>query len=244
VFRYKHIIEGKMIDAEMKNNESAGMNVNQMVDFQAKFVNFVNVIENAVGLHGDFWRELTEENPDTKKLQSLGSSITNIIEDSRKQFEKLNDINPNHTRCLEIYGYFLKDVVNDENNGQRILDKCTKLNKSFSKAVEDIGKYDENSDTCIITVSGNYKNMGTIINVNNEISSLLGYKKNEVIGEKVESLMPKIFSDNHQRLLMRYFNKPTNTLNIIRTVYAMNKKGYVIPCSLTAKILPSLQKGI
>lgn len=245
VFRHKLIIEEEMIEAELRNSDASGMNVNQMVNFQNKFVSFVSTVENAVNLHGDFWRELTEENPDAKKLQSLGSMITNIIEESRKQFEKLNDINSNHARCLEIYGFFLKDVVNDENNGQRILERCQKLNRSYNKTIEDFTKYDENSNTCIITVSGNYKNMGTMINVNNEIHSLLGYKKSEVIGEKVESLMPKIFSENHQRLLMRYFNNPSERpLNIIRTVYAMNKKGYVIPCTLTAKILPNLDKGI
>jgi PAS domain S-box-containing protein len=245
VFRHKLIIEEEMIEAEMRNADTTGMNVNQMVDFQNKFVLFVNKIESAVNLHGDFWRELTEENPDTKKLQNLGSKITNIIEETQKDFDKLNEINSTHTKCLEIYGYFLKDVVNDENNGQRILDRCQKLNKSFTKTVEDFQKFDENSNTCIITVSGNFKTMGTIINVNNEIYKLLGYNKNEVIGEKVESLMPKIFSDNHQRLLMRFFNNPSDRpLNIVRTVYAMNKKGYILPCSLTAKILPNLDKGI
>jgi PAS domain S-box-containing protein len=146
---------------------------------------------------------------------------------------------------LEIYGCFLRDVVNDENNGLRILEKSTKLNRSINKVDDEMNQNGENSDTCIITLSGNYKSLGTIINVNNEIVQLLGYKKNELIGEKIENLMPKIFSDNHQRLLMRYFNDPSDKpLNFVRAIYAMNKAGYVIPCSLTAKILPNLNEGI
>jgi hypothetical protein len=58
-----------------------------MIEFQANLVEFLTMVENAVALHGDFWRELTEETPDAKKLQSLGSSITNTIEDTRKHFE-------------------------------------------------------------------------------------------------------------------------------------------------------------
>lgn len=84
--------------------------------------------------------------------------------------------------------------------------------------------------------------MGNIISVNNGVNSLLGYKPNEVVGEKIEMLMPKIFSDFHPRLLLRFFNNSSERpLNIERSVYAMNKKGYIILCTLMAKILPNLE---
>lgn len=247
IFRYKLIIEDEMIEADIRNSDSIGINVNQMVKFQNRYVGFVSTIESAVRLHGDFWRELTEDNPDIKKLQNLGSMITNIIEDCKRQFDKLNDINPNHSRLLETYGWFLKDVVNNENDGQRVLDRSQKLNKSVNRSIDENAniKFEESAGTSIITISGNYKLMGTIINVNNGIRNLLGYKPQEVIGEKVDMIMPKIFADSHPKLLMKYFNDSAERpLNIERTVYAMNKKGYIIPCTLLAKILPSLEKGI
>lgn len=29
-------------------------------------------------------------------------------------FRKLNDMNPNHIKCLEIFGNFLREIVNDD----------------------------------------------------------------------------------------------------------------------------------
>ena len=33
-------------------------------------------------------------------------------------------MNRNHIKCLTIYGYFLKDIVNDEIEGLRMLEKA------------------------------------------------------------------------------------------------------------------------
>lgn len=247
IFRYKLIIEEEMIEMDMRhNNDVNGMDVNQMVLFQNNYVKFTGTIEKAVKLHHEFWKELLEESPDIKKLENLGSSITRIVEDSKKQYDVLNELNPNHQKCLEMYGKFLKDVVNDDTSGQRILERAEKVSRQLNQrqAGEEITKIDENSETAIITISGNFRQIGIITNSNNQISNLLGYNKSEVIGEKIETIMPKIFADNHDDLLLKYFDNPNQPLNIERTVYAMNKRGYISPFNLLAKILPNLDHGI
>ena len=71
------------------------------------------------------------------------------------------------------------------------------------------------------------------------------YTKSEIIGEGVEIIMPKVFGDAHGALFQRYFEKDKGTaMNVERTVYAMNKDGYVIPCTLLIKVVPSLTDGI
>jgi len=117
-----------MIENDLINNETKGVDVNVIVHFQNKFVLFQNSIEKSVDLHLEFWRELLEENPDIQKLQILGSKITNNVESTSEVFKKLNELNPNHIRCLEMYGNYLKAVVNDDSEGQRILEKLLIFN--------------------------------------------------------------------------------------------------------------------
>jgi hypothetical protein len=81
----------------------------------------------------------------------------------------MNEINPNHARSLEIYGYFLKDIANDEGNGMRVLEKSQKLVKSLMRGSDFEGPSDETQETCILTVSGNQKNMGVVKNANNQV---------------------------------------------------------------------------
>ena len=45
-------------------------------------------------------------------------------------YKRLIEMNPNHIRCLTIYGNFLKEIVNDELEGARILEKADYVGKS------------------------------------------------------------------------------------------------------------------
>lgn len=248
IFRYTQIIEQEMKESDMRSAESSGIDVSQLVVFQNKFVNLNTTIEKAVIFHLDFWRELLEDNPDIKKLQHLGSKITNIIVETDEQYHALTKINPNHIKLLEIYGYFLKDVIYNESEGLRLIEKSEQLKNSPNtiRQLEDKRvKYGENSNCCIITASGNQKDMGIITDCNNEIKRLLGYSKSEVIGQSVDKLMPKIFANFHHKFMQNYFEKNKgNAMGMERDVFAMSKHGYIIPCTLLIKVMPSLGNGI
>lgn len=53
------------------------------------------------------------------------------------------------------------------------------MNKQFVD--NDKIKYGENSNACIITISGNKNNMAQVTNCNNEIERILNYSKNDLI---------------------------------------------------------------
>ena len=249
IFSYKNVIEEEMIENDARNSESKGVDVNVLVDFQNKFVDFQAAVENDVDLHLEFWRELLENNPDIQKLQSLGAKITHSFEQTSGEFKKLNDINPNHIKMLQIYGNYLKDIVNDEVEGQRTLEKAEYVDKSSAVNKQFIDndhlKYGENSSTCILTVSGNLGSLGTIKNVNNEITRILGFSKPDLIGQNISRIIPKVIGDLHDGFMRNYFE--TSDPKVIgheRLVFPLNKDGYIVPCSLMIKVLPNLDEGI
>lgn len=118
------------------------------------------------------------------------------------------EVNQNNIKTLEMYGEFLCDIVNDEIEGRRMLEKAeyvrrsTKVNRQFVNSEKS--RYNENSTVCVMTVSGNPDSIGIVSNVNNQINRLLNFNKEEVIDQNVNRLMPKIVSDVHQDLMMGY----------------------------------------
>jgi len=106
-------------------------------------------------------------------------------------------------------------------------------------------KYSENSNTCIITASGNIKTCGIITNCNGEITHILGYNKSELIGQNVNKLMSKVYADFHDKFISNYFETSQDKIiGMDRIVYAQNKQGYLVPCTLLIKVLPNLDEGI
>jgi PAS domain S-box-containing protein len=71
----------------------------------------------------------------------------------------------------------------------------------------DKSKYGENTNTCIVTISGNYSNIGIINNTNNEILRMLGYSPSEIIDQNVSRIMPKIYGEMHDNFLRRFLEE-------------------------------------
>lgn len=73
---------------------------------------------------------------------------------------------------LRNFWQFLKEIVRDDQEGIKVIEKAeyvSKSNQANKQFVDsDKIKYGENSNTCIITVSGNLNSVGTISNTNNE----------------------------------------------------------------------------
>lgn len=165
------MIEVELIEGDLRGQENKGVDVNSFVVFQNKLVIFLAAIEKSVSFHLEFWNKLLEEQPDIQKLLSLGLKITNTVEHTYDLFDQLQEMNPNHIICLELFGNFLIEIVNDEPEGNKIIEKADYINKSnqANKQFVENEKYGENSNTCFITISGKLNSVGFVTNSNNEI---------------------------------------------------------------------------
>ncbi|CAD8114609.1 unnamed protein product [Paramecium primaurelia] len=243
-YRDLHTLEEIMQEEDQK--AEIIIDVLQVVKFQKYYGQFQNLLEESVKRHYEFWCELQENNPDIQKLFTLGSQITQSVEDVKELYDKLIEINPNHINTLRIFGQFQNEVINADNLGLRILEKATQIENAqlaYSNETQT-EKYGENSNTCIMTCSAETKSLGLIQSCNKEIEKL-GYHKYELINQFITRLMPKCYADNHDKFMLKYLE--TNESKIVgreRTVYCQHKNGSIVPCLLMFKILPQLKKGL
>jgi len=249
IFRHKNIIEKEMMETDIRNSNLRGADVNIIVHFQEKFVVFQNEIGKSVNMQLNFWRELEQATPNVQQLLLLGSKITVQAETVKDSYSQLCAINPNHIRTLKIYGNFLKDIMNDNFEAQRIIEKAEYAEKSINLDRNlfetDRLKYSENSKTCILMCSGNIHSMGKVLDASSEMTNILNFSHSEIIGQSINQIMPEIIGMNHDALMMRYFQ--TSVPNVIgreRPVFPMNKAGYIVPCALMIKVYPNLDQGI
>ncbi|CAD8045670.1 unnamed protein product [Paramecium sonneborni] len=244
IYRVMNQIELEMVESD-KNQE---IDVQQIVNFQNYYIQFETAIEKSVNLHLEYWRELQEESPDIGKLQQLGALITSSIDETEQLYDKLIKINNIHLKTLEIYGNFLTHVVNNDIEGTRIIDKSDQISKNLeiNRIIDsEKFKYDQNSDTCIITCSVNIENLGAITNCNNEIQKLLGYKKADLLRSNVSRIMPRILASVHDDFIRNFIQtSQSKVLGIERQVFALNKNGFLVPCSLMIRVLPNLKSGL
>jgi PAS domain S-box-containing protein len=67
---------------------------------------------------------------------------------------------------------------------------------------------------------------------------VFGYQAFEMRNQRVEKLMPDLYSKNHQKILEEALSKgPENIPNKERLVFARHKSGYVFPVWLQLKLI-------
>lgn len=79
---------------------------------------------------------------------------------------------------------------------------------------------------------------GKITSINNQIEKILGYSKQELVGEKIENLIPERFSKNHVRFRKEFFKHPENRpMGAGRDLFAKRKDGTEVPVEIGLNIV-------
>ena len=226
-----------------------------------KFKNLKYLIENSSKLFAEFWgifaTNLTN-NLNNKKIYNLGQKLIICLKEIDALWEnelKLKKIEPENEIIIRLYSRFLKDIlwnrkkseeINQKLNSENQINLDDKLLKN--KENIDVSNIDlelENPNYIIYSTS-NEKGECSITQCTNSIANLLGYMKSEVIGKRIEVLMPEIFKAGHADMLSKkvkkleknksdrdlYFQKEKKNYFIIPN----NKMGYLIPLNVNLSL--------
>lgn len=248
-YRIKSVIESEMVEDEKRKIETTELDIGAIIDFQRKYDILKNALIEVSNLYQEFWEELYQEKPFIKKLQNLGTKITNSLDKTRENFTNLTRTNPNHIKTLIIYGNFLTSVQNDHTEAKKILYKVDYITKSVSVNKQFMQekhlRYGENSNCQIFIVSGDPSSLGSILNVNSEVLRGFSLDAESVKKTSINLFMPKIYADHHDSFIKNYFTRNKNKyMDSERDVYALDTEGFICPSNLLIRILPSVQDGI
>jgi PAS domain S-box-containing protein len=109
----------------------------------------------------------------------------------------------------------------ETNEGQMVLASIIDITER-KKAEERFRLVVESAPNAMILV--NYE--GVISLVNRQTETLFGYERNELVGSKLEVLIPSRFSDKHPDLRNTFFMRPqTRSMGVGRDLFARRKDG-------------------
>jgi len=77
--------------------------------------------------------------------------------------------------------------------------------------------------------------------VNDEIETLLGYKRVDILNQNVKLIMPSIIGQFHDNFIRRFLDSGTQkVINAERQMFAETKDRYLVPVNLMVKIYPEV----
>ncbi|KAI9334520.1 hypothetical protein DFJ73DRAFT_962976 [Zopfochytrium polystomum] len=232
------------------NERFAGGDVIDFIAFEQNLQNARQNERKATIAVVQFWSELLKRHPSFYKLQSYGAAISQAVSLAQSHYITLIKLSPDTPQVFRLYGNFLINVLNDHKQGQELIDHADELEDEDER--ENIGDDDSldiksvasvstnidlfSDENGLITMSGEHANLGIILNANPTALRMFGYKRSELIGRKIEKIIPSPFAEMHDTFLRRYLQTGfAKVIDRSRQILGINNSNYLIPFMLHVK---------
>ncbi|KNE66443.1 PAS domain S-box protein [Allomyces macrogynus ATCC 38327] len=188
-----------------------------------------------------FWAELLRKSVDIARLHKLAAAISKEITITQDNYVRVLKLNPNSPQVLRVYANFLIEVLNDVKLGRELQERADDLDddddgdgNGDGEDSLDLDLFSE--DNMVLTISGVPESIGQIVQVNNLALKTLGYKKTELMGRNIASIIPEPFATPHDEYLLRYLETGfSKIVERTRKVLCVTKQGYLLPVMLMVK---------
>lgn len=210
------------------------------------------LIESAAKLYGEFWGSLSTNltnNLNLKKLFFVGNKLNQILNEINQLWEnelKHKKIDLENQSIVQLYAYFIREILKNTKKSDEI---SKKLNEEhhFENKMSETDKIDfdnldlllENQDLVLYSRT-NEKGEAHIIQCSNAVVSMFGYTKQEIIGKKIEYLMPVVYHADHNKNLSSKIKTLRSSYNYQKNIFINTDKKqiFILPKTKLGYIIP------
>ena len=213
---------------------------------------FIEKISTDISLSLQFWKIFRNNQLDYNKTIDF-NQIFNLTDKIRltklqiqKIWERLIKIYTGVNELFDIYSEYIEEV-NDDDLKKRDLDNLKRKSENFSEHIgQNYYSILFNKETGIIIVNGDKGKEGVIEKCNSEIEKIFKFKFEELKGQNISMLMPKLFSKIHKNFMERYFKTGHKKLIDQRdfNTFAKDKDNSIILIKIIVKLFPILNDSV
>ena len=251
----KHVLAQKIqaaIDDPSSQATNEKLNILQFINQQTFTNEFKQKIAKATNQFISFWETYNDQNP--KIITMVQKS--NEIERLSDQIDCLWNIyleryNLNSSIMNNVYRLYLTLVRNLPSISHKLARNLLIKREMRSSNIDDADKITENDlflpNTLTFHISMARERLGKILYVSDNIQPLLGYSPQTTVGLNLKSLLPQLFAERHDQVLLRQLEVSATSKG--QDHYSFNgfmktKQGYAVPCLTYISVFPYIQKEL
>ena len=205
VFRIKKVLEEKGFNSSIDKTE---------ISIRYQINKFKKQMSNVAYSYYFFWELLlnTSQIKDLQKLNQMGYNIGKLVKEIKYQFEKINTMKFKDKKIYALYGYFLRDILNETEYNNELEEILNGLSNNYSYIFNGVNLNDirTSSNFHFILISAKSNCFGKIEKISPEIAKILKYETSQLIGETIDILLPFFLIEEHNKYLRKYIEINTD----------------------------------
>ncbi len=245
IFHHTRKIESTLmfrVDKSMSSKHYV-VNIEKNIKYLVQMNIFLETAESCAHDNQQFWKIVSEAEPDTGKLQLYGAQINQGIKRIRQVYEHIMSITQTNVEFLYKYRLFMKNVIHDEIEAYAIYMRILNSREIVTSTEKKWNCWE--SQCCVVRVSGDRKSLAQVRDVSLECEQFLGYSKKELVGTSLNKLMPPPIAKHHDDWIIHFYDTMvTKTLNSPVVTFIQKKSRHYAQCEILVCVVPSLESGI
>ena len=251
IYRAKKLLEELMLNPHYSDNKVNILRIN-MIQYKKYLKEFNYLLYRISTLYLNFWTLLIDshnyQNENIENLNNIGKEIKDLTQTIDEYFNKIYNFR-NEVKIIKLYIIFIQNVLLNDKQYEKYNKILSNISLEYKKLnnEEDYSNYDINrmkgsDESQWMIISADDKDYGKILNISLSVCPIIGYKKNEIIGNNINILIPNIFVKSHNHMIKKLFfntkckfyetlSKSINYIpeQISQIVFCKNKLKYLVP---------------
>jgi len=216
---------------------------NHVLKFHRQYNKFIESIQNCLKITYDIWNSILSQNTSPKILCDLGQLLITAKEITHKNFIKARKLEPRNRNLLFKYAVYQKEILHNEKYAASIFNSLIEMLK-ISIPLINVNKA-KLGKIMVVLASADIHNPGEIVDANNEVESMLGYKTSEVIGRNVSMFQPPTIGEHHQKYMNKFVSTQNyRSLSVDLIIHMKSKQGYFVIILCQVKFLSTITQGV
>eukprot|EP00347_Sterkiella_histriomuscorum_P022596 403337887 len=216
-----------------KNKGNQYVDIDKEIYLEHQFELYIKHIQETTSTVQRFWSSMIQKEYEIAETIGIGQKIVSQYLQLSEIFEVLININPEFKELVQIQLCFYYDVMNFELEGQTLQNQLRNIQQKL--VITNHSTYaDKKQKQGLMIISGNPETQGKIIHINELATIKLQMKKQKIIGQNLNFLMPKLIADYHDSKIARYIKfSNENCLEFeLPRVWFKKRNQCLVPCMI------------
>eukprot|EP00347_Sterkiella_histriomuscorum_P015972 403354991 len=245
---YIYHLKTQIQDEMNKSLESPlSFDINSLLKFEKYKLDFEKNLEDLSFSCQQFWQDLIKEDYDVDKTLGTAYLVSEKIIEIKSLFSKLIMINPLCIDTSSTYALAYRYILRDESTFSELVTRIQQIKNSskLEQQREQGIRFFDSDIYSLLMVSGDIKELGRIKQANSSCRFVYGYDPRDLIGSKINKLMPSPFAMIHDRFLNTFLMKGKSSfLERNQPLPVVTKDGYLQMTLFYIKPQVSLHFGL
>eukprot|EP00347_Sterkiella_histriomuscorum_P023574 403334120 len=225
--------------------QKQNIDVDRQIQVEHTFIDYKRLLYESTIQVERFWSTLSKVDYEISEIIKIGQKIVDNYLLTKNLYDEMIDMKPDFKEVVQLQMNFNFEVMNFELEGINLQTLLKNIQQKLMITKQSSYMKQKDNQGFVI-ISGNPSSRNKILLINQVLCAKVQIQKNDLVGQNISQLMPKIIAQSHDKIVEKYITShhEKNLSTTLPRVWLKKRNQFLIPCKIEIKPCISETHGL